>query len=69
MLSLMEKLKDLKAGLEKETGGFNFRSERQRDRMLEEMKGKAELVTANALGAPVAQLGIDKGKRKVVRQS
>ncbi|KAL0428047.1 UNVERIFIED_CONTAM: hypothetical protein Slati_2979500 [Sesamum latifolium] len=54
MLSLMEKLEDLKAGLNNDTRGFNIQSERQEGRTLEEEegKGKAVATTTSAKGAP-----------------
>ncbi|KAL0434657.1 UNVERIFIED_CONTAM: hypothetical protein Sradi_0173600 [Sesamum radiatum] len=57
MLSLVEKLEDLKAGLNNDTyidEGFNLQGERQGCQTLEEKKGKGTAVTATAStgGAP-----------------
>ncbi|KAL0282732.1 UNVERIFIED_CONTAM: hypothetical protein Sangu_2933600 [Sesamum angustifolium] len=42
MLSLVEKLEDLKVGLDNDTRGFNLQGEMQEDWTLEEEKGKGK---------------------------
>ncbi|KAL0427638.1 UNVERIFIED_CONTAM: hypothetical protein Slati_2938600 [Sesamum latifolium] len=73
MLSLVEKFKDLKADLAKETYiDGRLRPQKRKGKgagRWRRKKGKTESTTASAQSAPVAPLGMGKGKRKEVRQS
>ncbi|KAL0427425.1 UNVERIFIED_CONTAM: hypothetical protein Slati_2917300 [Sesamum latifolium] len=65
MLSLMEKLEDLKAGLNNDTRGFDLQSERQGCQTLEEEEGKGNVGHSHCQhrGAPpAAPKGKGKGK-------
>ncbi|KAL0400391.1 UNVERIFIED_CONTAM: Retrovirus-related Pol polyprotein from transposon TNT 1-94 [Sesamum radiatum] len=67
MLSLVEKLEDLKAGLNNDTRGFDLQGKGARRWKRKKGKGTAVTATASTGGAPVALKG--KGKGKVLQRS
>ncbi|KAL0428101.1 UNVERIFIED_CONTAM: hypothetical protein Slati_2984900 [Sesamum latifolium] len=64
MLSLVEKLEDLKAVVDNDTRGFDLQGERLEGGRWKRKKGKGKAVTATASaeGAPAAPKGKGKGK-------